>query len=207
MNYKTREDWLNAAAAALYAGLFAQHEVPTPQAYRISCGWPAGARKAIGQCFPTHMSKDRHNEIFVSPLLDDPVEVLAVLIHEMIHASDDCRDGHKGRFRRWAKAVGLEGKMTATVASDTLKSYLVHLIETTFGSYPHATLKRGGVLKKQTTRMLKIECWSCGFTARTSGKWVDQMSLPAICPICEEHELVPDGVHPDDALIAANHPA
>jgi len=41
-------------------------------------------------------------------------------------------------------------------------------------------LKSDRQIKKQTTRMIKAECPSCGYTARISQKWVD-VGLPT-CP-------------------------
>ena len=48
--------------------------------------------------------------MFVSPYLADAIEVAAVLVHELIHVFDNCRNGHKGPFRKIAKKIGLEGK-------------------------------------------------------------------------------------------------
>ena len=35
---------------------------------------------------------------------------------------------------------------------------------------------------KQTTRMLKCECPACGYTVRTTRKWLD-IAVPT-CPVC-----------------------
>jgi hypothetical protein len=83
-----------------------------------------------------------------------------------------------GRFAKVAKAFGLEGKMTATVAGAELTERLNALVEQ-LGEYPHALLKESG--KKQSTRMIKCECYSCGYIARTSSKWIEQAGAP-ICP-------------------------
>jgi len=187
-----REAYLKAAAVLLYKTLFADNDIPTPEKYRVSCGWPAGKRKAIGQCFPTTMSSDGHSEMFVSPSRDEIIDVLGILIHEMIHASDDCANGHKGPFRKWAISVGLEGKMTATVVSESLRGYLEKKVIKKLGPYPHAKLARGGVIKKQTTRMIKIECRGCGFIARASQTQVDRLAAPAPCPVCDSRQLAPE---------------
>jgi len=188
--HEARETWLKAAAVELYAGLFAEAGVPTPPKYRVSCGWPHRSSTAIGQCFPSAMSLDSTAEIFISPELDDAEQVSHVLIHEMVHASDDCLNGHRRAFAKWARAVGLEGKLTATTPGPQLASLIEVLIKR-LGPYPHAGLQKGArVKKKQTTRMLKIECDECGFTARASNKWVEALPLPATCPICEEKALM-----------------
>jgi len=175
----TREEWLQASINGLKE-LFTEIGEDVPDVY-VSVGYPKGARgkgKAIGQCHPAVLSGDDKAHIFIHPCLTDSVKVLAVLAHELIHAIDNCESGHKGRFARVAKAFGLEGKMTETTPSATLVERLNTLV-TLLGEYPHALLKESG--KKQSTRMIKCECYSCGYIARTSSKWIEQAGAP-ICP-------------------------
>jgi hypothetical protein len=175
----TREEWLQASINGLKE-LFAEIGETVPDVY-VSVGYPKGARgkgKTIGQCHPAVLSGDDKAHIFIHPCLTDSVKVLAVLGHELIHAIDNCESGHKGRFAKVAKAFGLEGKMTETTPSATLVERLNTLV-TLLGEYPHALLKESG--KKQSTRMIKCECYSCGYIARTSSKWIEQAGAP-ICP-------------------------
>jgi hypothetical protein len=48
--------------------------------------------------------------------------------------------------------------------------------------FPHAALRSGlnGAHKPQGTRMLKVQCGSCGYTVRTTAKWIE-VGLP-LCP-------------------------
>ena len=39
---------------------------------------------------------------------------------------------------------------------------------------------RGG-LKKQTTRLKKLKCSECGYTVRTTAKWIETLGAP-LCP-------------------------
>lgn len=180
----TREGWLVSAINALGAGIFADAAITLP-AVRVSVGWPGGRGKkntVIGQCWNTSAAADGVAQLFISPVLDDAARVLDVLIHEMIHAVDDCQNGHKGPFAKMAKRVGLTGKMTATVASPELAERLASLAEE-LGAYPHAALTNGGSTsgpKKQGTRMLKVECPEDGYTIRTTAKWLE-VGLP-VCP-------------------------
>src|SRR5690349_10363518 len=122
--FSTREEWLVAAVEAFRPMFSALVDEQIP-AVRVSVGWPGGnGRKnaVIGQCWATAASADKVAQLFISPVLDDAVRVLDVLAHEIIHAIDDCQSGHKGRFAKIAKALGLTGKMTATVAGDELKA-------------------------------------------------------------------------------------
>lgn len=178
--HETREAWLNAAIEALRP-LFTQlAAVDLPAEVRVSCGFPGGgsARKRIGECWPTKAS-DGVAQVFVSPVLDDPIQVLGTLVHELIHAWDDCKNGHKRPFSRVARAMGLEGKMTATTVGDELRAVLAE-IAGELGPYPHAALDLGLRVKKQSTRMLKVECPACGYTLRTTAKWLE-VGVPTCC--------------------------
>jgi hypothetical protein len=43
----------------------------------------------------------------------------------------------------------------------------------------HARLDLSG-RRKQSTRMLKLECTNCGYTVRTTQKWIE-VGLPTCC--------------------------
>jgi hypothetical protein len=141
-------------------------------------GFPGGgsARKRIGECWPRGRSNDKVNEIFLNPIMQDLPTILHILVHEAIHAADDCASGHKGFFARIARKVGLEGPLTATHAGPVLKARLAQVIEA-MPPFPHGGLTLGG--KKQTTRMVKHECHECGAIWRMAAKWE-----VTTCPCC-----------------------
>lgn len=182
-----REAWLMAAVEAVKP-LFPNPENVPP--VRVSVGFPGGRGKkagTIGQCWGSKASEDGIPHIFIHPSLTDPVEVLGVLIHELVHAVDDCQNGHKAPFAAIAREVGLEGKMTATVVSEPLRQVLESEVLPKLGEYPHAALsttsKPGTV---QTTRMLKVVCLNdTGYLVRMTQKWLDLYGPPA-CPCCDE---------------------
>jgi hypothetical protein len=103
----TREEWLLAMTEEIRP-LFAAVNAPLPERLRVSCGWPSSRglaspsskNRTIGQCWPTEFSADETPEVFISPYLADAVQVAAVLVYELIHAFDNCRNGHKGLFAR-----------------------------------------------------------------------------------------------------------
>jgi len=177
----TREEWLNAATELLREDFSAS---PIPKKVRVTCGWPStggrpGKKQVIGQCWPPKCSEDETTEIFINPMLAEPIEALDVLTHELVHAAVGCEEGHKGPFRLAAKAIGLEGKMTATNAGETLMVRL-RAIEKELGEYPHAKLTPL-INKPQGTRMLKVTCDSCGYLFRTSRKWADMGTPTCVC--------------------------
>lgn len=183
----TREDWLNKAAERLAEHIGERTGTRFTARIRISCGFPksgGGARgAAIGQAWDAACSGDKTHEIFISPVLNEPCAgegVLSTLLHEMIHAHVGVAAGHKGPFRKAALACGLEGKMTATHASADLIEETLRPIADACGPYPHAamTLPERG---KKGSRLIKVECASCGYIARVTRKWVDELGTP-LCP-------------------------
>ena len=104
----------------------------------------------------------------------------------MVHATVGTDKGHKGPFKKLATRLGLIGKMTATVASPELKTRL-DAMAAELGPYPHAAMNTNAI-KKQTTRMVKVECAGCGYIVRTTEKWIE-VGLPT-CPCGEEMKVV-----------------
>lgn len=182
-----RETWL-LRARDLMSGWFAECGATFPTNVRVSCGFPSKSaltakRRRIGEAWSSACSGDTHFELFISPVLGEPVEVLATLIHEMVHAAVGLKAGHGPGFRRVAEGLGLEGKMTATVPGEHLTARLRMVIER-LGAYPHAELKSmTNGRKTEATRMLKACCPSCGYTVRVTRKWIDA-GLPT-CSKCK----------------------
>ncbi len=142
MTHKTREQWLNAAAKKLGKQFFAKGEHTLPAKIRVSCGFPRAGRKAIGQCWSPTSSADETHELFVSPVLAEPVRVLDVLLHELIHAAVGLDQKHSGNFKKLALNFGLSGRMTATYAEPGSLLYKqLQRIAAEIGEYPHAEMR------------------------------------------------------------------
>lgn len=210
--FKTREEWLNAAVEKLRPLIVAK-ERELPAKIRVSTGWPSNGALAtkkgrvIGQCWSPECSLDGATEIFISPVLGEVENsdgVLLTLLHELIHAAvgDEC--GHKGEFKSLATALGFLGPMKTTPAGPELLE-LAKELAVDLGPYPHATLdftKR--LKKKQTTRMIKVECLcddgegTCGFKVRASKTALLEIGIPA----CPKHKIemfadIPEGEKKD----------
>ena len=176
-----REAWLQAMILELrpyfdYIGL------PLPPKVHVSCGWPSkggtGTRKrVIGQCWNAKCSSDGVPQIFISPTIVETVEVGATLVHELLHAAVGTEAAHGPKFAKPAVKLGLEGKPTDTVAGDLLAQRL-NAMAVELGPYPHALLTVEPITKKQGTRLVKILCGVCGYTARTTRKWIDDVGFP-----------------------------
>lgn len=139
----TREAWLNSAVE-FFRPRFEEVGMPLPEKVHVSVGFPDGfggeSKYVLAICFARMASTGDINEIFISPEYDDTITVLGVLIHELIHAADDNKSGHKGAFAEAATRLGLTGKMTATVPGVTLAAELITISET-LGKYPHKRTK------------------------------------------------------------------
>jgi hypothetical protein len=100
-----RERWLLRGIDALRP-LFADHDYQLPEVM-VSCGFPSTGKRSrhVGQCWSRSASDRAVNQIFISPVLHEPVAVLDTLVHELVHAMDDCHSGHGKNFRRIAMAV------------------------------------------------------------------------------------------------------
>ena len=185
----TREEWLVYGVELLQDRVFKQADLEIPKDVKVACGFPssnakAGKNQAIGVCHPRSHSEDKVNEIFINPCESDSLRVLDVLAHELIHAIDDCKNGHKKPFKDMAVAIGLTGKMTATVASPELEEILQKMV-VEIGKYPHAKIDTSQK-KKQTTRQKKVECSSCEGIFYTSRKHLQALSDYSPCPFCSE---------------------
>ena len=174
----TREQWLEAAVVAIAQ---ANPSVKFPPV-KVSCSWPGGgsARKRIGECWARKMSKAGINEIFISPKIADPARVVSILAHELAHAIDDCKSGHKAAFVAIGKSLGLTGKPTQMELPEALSSAIANAVIAKVGKFPHSTLDLSS-RKKQSTRMLKLECNVCKAVWRMSAKHAIHVT---VCPCC-----------------------
>ena len=199
MQHKNREAWLNHVAQRM-APMFSALGAPLPDRVRIAIGFTSTGKrsKRIGECWDNRCSDDGHFEIFIVPNLAEspdmmPLQVAAILAHELVHAAVGIPAGHGKDFRRVAKGIGLEGKMTATVSGPKFETAIGPILASA-GPLPHGRLNtsrrqdddepgepRTTGPKKQTKRHIKCECETCGYAVRTSRKWIDQEGPPH-CP-------------------------
>jgi hypothetical protein len=183
MTTTNREDWLSAAVSELRP-FFDAIGAPLPANVRVTCGFPSNAKRsgAIGECWADTASADQTFEVLISPVLDEPLRVFDVLVHELCHATAGAMN-HGVNFQRVAAAMGLAPSPTkagwkATGRGPDFESNYGGIIAS-LGPYPHAALTMNSK-KVQTTRMLKAVCPSCGYTVRLTAKWA-AVGLPS-CP-------------------------
>jgi len=176
--FRNREAWLNKAAEVLRPWLAERgYRVGAPY---LSVGIPS-SRKAIGQCWSGQRSADGRAHIFIRPDLSNEVQVLATLLHELLHEAVGCEHGHRKPFSTACRRVGLVKPWTATTPNATLTVFLAALVDR-IGPYPHAALDltRSAAKKKQATRMRKYTCPGCDQILRAATD-----TLRATCDACD----------------------
>lgn len=181
--YGTREEWLNEAIKLMVPEFKQRASCTLPKNLRISCGFTSAGRrgKRIGEVWSASSTTDDTHEIYISPVLEDPVRVLGVTVHELVHAGVGLEHGHKAPFRKVAKAMLLEGKMKATTEGQPFKDAFKPILDK-LGVYPHGKLTTGlsSGPKTQSTRLIKVQCPCCEYTLRTTVKWLE-IGVPQ-CP-------------------------
>lgn len=177
--HPTRESWLLAAVALLRPVFIAKHHV-IPAQVMVSCGFAStGVRSHhIGQCWPTTSSANAQNQIFISPALHEPIEVLDTLVHELVHAVDDCKHKHGPAFRKIALSLGLKGPMRSANAGPELRQTLAQMAQQ-LGAYPHGKLQ---IARRQAVARARprAECPDCGFQVPMYRKFLAYG--PPLCP-------------------------
>lgn len=189
--YKTREQWLEAAVKEITRVVFKPKDIEVPTV-RVSVGWPGGRGKktgVVGQCFATSSAEDKVAQIFVSPMVSRTLNVLRTLTHELVHAIDDCKDGHKKNFIKIAREIGFEPEWTSSENISEELDELLKGIADKLGPFPHAAIRPDDRPTVQKTYMLKVMCPEDAdyFVRMTKGK-IEEFGTP-YCP-CHHEEMV-----------------
>lgn len=179
MSSLNREGWLSELARMVQP-IFKGFTLPQ---YRVTCGWPSmhalGRKKRrIGECHGARSSKGGMYELFISPLLDKPLEVAGVVCHELTHVAAGVEAGHERGFVRVAKHIGLtKNKPTQAMPGPNLEAKLEKFIAR-LGQYPHQAIQPYMKLVERGVKDLGVICPGCGCRFRMSIKWIEEAGLP-----------------------------
>lgn len=189
-----RESYLESAVESMRPW-FAEHDVTVPEV-RISIGWPKGARgkHVVGQHFSPENATDAVGQIFISPDRggDLTVDILATVLHEMIHAAVGNDEGHKGQFIVVARKVQFTGPWTSSQnRTEELDERLAGLAER-LGEIPHGALSVGEKTATQKTYMRLVQHEPCGWKIRCTQKQLDLASDIITCWACGEEAQIED---------------
>ena len=159
----------------------------------VACGYPPNTR--IGAKFDTlgvHInpkaSSIAKHEIFINPIVDDTYQAIDILLHELVHAIQTDlfpkSKAHGKEFRAICKKIGMDGsKKYAQACAGIELSKLIKEWIKEIGKYPHGSINLKADRKKQSTRMIKLECSCCGFIARCSNGAINNCGLPFHCGV------------------------
>jgi hypothetical protein len=177
LSYGTREEWLNAGLEELNRILFLPREMKLPEVVKVSCGLCPG--KAIGICVDPERSDKGYTEIFIAPIACDPIEVLATLAHEAVHAILGQDEKHGPRFKAAVRDIGLDGKATATYATPGGELHgILQEISVGLGDYPHSPLRKKDKPKKAHNWISFISVSNEEFIVRANKVTVKELGPP-----------------------------
>jgi hypothetical protein len=107
--------------------------------------------------------------------------VLDTLVHELVHAVDDCEHKHGKEFKKIAISLGMVGPMRSAGAGPALKAQLAELAQQ-LGPYPHGGLHISTRLVQRSPRP-RAKCKDCGFEVPMYKKF-----LAFGPPLCPQHK-------------------
>lgn len=178
MSKLNRESWLTEMARQIEP-VFRGFRVPS---YRVTCGWPSisaisGRNQRIGECHGPKTSKAGVFELFISPVLEKPLDVAGTVAHEMCHVVAGIDAKHGKGFTRVAQHVGLtKGKPRSAGPGEKLAERLLKVAEG-LGPYPHAAIVPT-VKEKKPPTSVGLECSGCGCRVTISLKWLAEAGKP-----------------------------
>ena len=175
-----REGWLTEVARTMEP-IFTAKGFKIKKQYKLTCGWPvrfALSPKAqrVGECHNFASSAAGVYELFISPVLAKPKDVIGTVCHELIHVSVGTEEGHTGRFAKACRYLGMTGKPTCAMPGPKLAEELLKLAEP-FGEYPHSVLKPVCKPAKPSKGYIKLEC-VCGCVVRITEKHLTDFGSP-----------------------------
>lgn len=130
----TREHWLAHSIYLLANDLLSMVEVPLNLVvvHGLPDFYSERDRDRTAGCCDDRGAKPK---IYISPSLDDPVELLGTIVHELIHVSIGCWHYHDEVFEKPAREIGLSGDLDHTVPGPELSIRLAEISDK-LGTYP-----------------------------------------------------------------------
>lgn len=189
--YANREAFLNAAVDELRP-FFSSRGHTLPAEIRVATGYPTNAKrsgfKVLGECIPNTNSADGHYEIWISPILADPIKVVETLIAQLCRTAKGALTVTNLAYTRVAEAMhilpagtGSNPYKEVTHGQEFINSYIA--IIDSLGVYPHGVVDIS-VHKSQGTRMLLARCPTCQCSIRMTAKWVYNAHGDVELPTC-----------------------
>lgn len=163
----SREEWLRLLVLRIEKEILNEHNYSLPEYWSVGVGFPS-VPKAIGQAWDKEACSDKKtHHIFISPILGDTnpeniVNLMQVLLHEVIHITVGIDQKHGGDFKKLAREIGLEGRLTATYVSPDNPLYnklenIYYSVSNEVGhGYPHEVIIPLFKPKKEREKQIKL---------------------------------------------------
>ena len=143
--HRYAEVWLNEAVEMLRPRFKqAGYEIPP---VHVSVGFstdgyrPGAKKNTIGVCHARWLTVEGINEIYLTPMRTEPVDVISLLVHELIHAVDDCKSGHGPVFQRISRELRCTDNLRVPLSEfrETIEFYRTMALK--LGRYPRAGVR------------------------------------------------------------------
>jgi len=143
--HRYAEVWLNEAVELLRPRFRqAGYEIPP---VHVSVGFstdgykPGARTNTIGVCHASFMTIEGVNEIYITPMRTEPVDVISILVHELIHAIDDCKSGHGAGFQKISRDLQCTDNLKVPLHEfkETMNFYRQMALQ--LGRYPRAGVR------------------------------------------------------------------
>ena len=156
-----------------------------------------GRRKALGWFWQSRWEQDKdtmRHEINLSAEYLKEHNMGETLLHELAHAENHALDiadtdktgrRHNKKFKAMAERLGLVVEKSGSLgfAYTELGPEATAFLDKI--KFDRSVFELCRIVEskssKQTTRLIKLECESCGYVVRTTKKWLDEIG-PAHCP-------------------------
>ena len=178
----SREQWLREVATGMQ-GWFDDLGFPLPP-FEVRTGFPSSGQRSPNITESWTQDDGASYVIFVRPDRQDGIDVAAALAFQLCRVATGDRDSHGHLFRHLAISIGLRGTKTESPPG-ALFNELAEPVLKSAGALPGPSITPtdGERQARQTTRLVKVTCLGCGYVARVSRKWLDQVGPP----LCPEH--------------------
>jgi len=179
MSALNREGWLTEVARRLERICFKAYAL---KPYRVTCGWPSKfalshKTRRVGECHALESSTAGVFELFVSPVLDDPLEVAGTVAHELAHVVAGTDAGHGPLFRKVCWYVGLTSGRPTNVMPGKLMGVRIEEMVKDLGPYPHKAMQPKMRVVPLRPKPVKLTC-DCGCLVSITREWLERAGTP-----------------------------
>ena len=175
----TRELWLKAAVSVINEVIF-EGEMPDKD-FQINVG-RVKSKKTLGECLSPREDRDEFfpTTIHLSEKIDNPQEIIGVLIHECIHCFYEAKS-HGKFFSAVAYNAGLIAPFKEYHPSDELTDnikLIYNKLVILLGDFPHQAIKESVNIQKERKKSTYTLFCDCGFECTAKKDMVEKFGIP-----------------------------